>query len=151
MGADAHGRNRIKNTQSENRGNYFKVPNLVFQTDLSGGEILVYSYLLYCEDRATFTCYPSLKKIGAAVGMTKNTVAKYVRGLKEKGLIETERTTVITKKGEKRNGTLRYRIKPSSAVLAGFDERQMKKLIADDRKAEASAAIMKFDRSHGKK
>ncbi|MBR6050562.1 MAG: helix-turn-helix domain-containing protein [Clostridia bacterium] len=119
--------------------------------DLSGGEILVYSYLLYCEDRETFTCYPSLSKIGKGVGMSKNTVLKYVRRLEEKGLIETENTTVITRRGEKHNGTLKYLIKPITAAENKFDERQMKELIAESRKAEVQKAIRGFDENHTQK
>lgn len=36
--------------------------------------------------------YPSYRTIGDAVGMSRNTVCKYVRSLEEKGLIRTERT-----------------------------------------------------------
>ena len=31
--------------------NYFPLPNVIFSLGLSPGEIAVYSYLLYCEDR----------------------------------------------------------------------------------------------------
>ena len=40
----------------------------------------------------TYQCYPSYKTIGHAIGMSENTVAKYVRQLEEKGLIYTEPT-----------------------------------------------------------
>lgn len=92
--------------------NYFPLPNEIFSLGLSGGEILVYTYLMYREDRETFQCHPSYKTIGKAVGMSNNTVKKYVDGLVEKRLITTELTTVITKKGEKRNGNLLYTIRP---------------------------------------
>ena len=88
--------------------NYFPLPNEIFSLGLSGGEILVYTYLMYREDRKTFQCHPSYKTIGEAVGMSKNTVKKYVDGLVEKRLLTTEPTTVITQKGEKRNGNLLY-------------------------------------------
>ncbi|MEI3086361.1 MAG: helix-turn-helix domain-containing protein [Oscillospiraceae bacterium] len=42
----------------------------------------------------TYQCYPSYKTIGHAIGMSENTVAKYVRQLEEKGLIYTEPTMV---------------------------------------------------------
>ena len=79
--------------------NYFPLPNEIFCLDLSTGEIAVYAYLMYCEDRKTFQCHPSYKTIGNAVGLSKNTVRKYIDGLVEKQLITTEPTTVITKKG----------------------------------------------------
>lgn len=87
---------------------YFPLPNEIFSLGLSTGEIAVYAYLMYCEDRKTFQCHPSYKTIGKAVGMSKNTVRKHVDGLTKKRLITTEPTSVYTQKGEKRNGNLLY-------------------------------------------
>lgn len=42
---------------------------------------------------------------------------KSVRGLEDKCLIYTERTTITTKDGEKRNGTLLYTIRPFREAL----------------------------------
>ena len=61
--------------------NYFKVPNEVFHIGLSYPEISIYCYLLSIEDRETYQCYPSYKTIGKALGMSENTVSKYVRSL----------------------------------------------------------------------
>lgn len=105
--------------------NYFPLPNEIFSLELSGGEILVYTYLMYREDRKTFQCHPSYKTIGEAVGMSKNTVKKYVDGLVEKWLIKTEPTYVITKKGEKRNGNLLYHIRPIEEAVKYHYEQQM--------------------------
>ena len=80
---------------------YFPMPNEVFCLGLSSGEIAVYAYLLRCENRKTFQCHPSYKTIGNAVGMSKNTVKKYVDSLIEKRLITDEPTSVITKKMRK--------------------------------------------------
>lgn len=44
--------------------------------------------------------------------MSANTVAKYIRQLEEKQLINVEPTKVRTKRGEVRNGTLRFTIRP---------------------------------------
>ena len=41
--------------------NYFPLPNVIFSLGLSPGEIAVYSYLLYCEDRKTYQCKYSSK------------------------------------------------------------------------------------------
>ena len=98
--------------------NYYPVPKVICQLGLSPGEIAVYSFLLFCEDRKTYQCYPSYRTIGDAVGMSRNTVCKYVRSLEEKGLIRTERTTVTLKDGRKRNGSLLYTIRPVEQVLA---------------------------------
>lgn len=80
----------------------FTLPNELFSLDLSSHAIAVYAYLLYCEDRKTHQCWPSYKKIAEEVGLSPKTVRKYVIELVEKGLISTENTTVITKKGVKR-------------------------------------------------
>lgn len=34
---------------------YFPLPNEIFSLGLSTGEIAVYAYLMYCEDRKTFS------------------------------------------------------------------------------------------------
>lgn len=131
------------------RGRAFIVPNAAFQMDLTGGEIIVYSYLLYCEDRKTFTCYPSYETIGGAVGMSKNTVRKYVRMLEQKGLIETSPTTVVTKKGEIHNGSLKYHIRPIAEAEEGFDRRQMKRLQAEAARERVRKALGSQDEKHG--
>ena len=106
---------------------YFMVLNEVFCLGLDYGEIAVYTYLLRCEDRETYQCYPSYRTIGKAVGMSRNTVAKYVRQLEEKGLIRTERTTVTLKDGRKRNGSLLYTILPPEQAVEQFNRRQLAK------------------------
>jgi len=97
--------------------NYFPVPNAVFDLDLTDGEILVYAFLLRCEDRKTYQCHPSYYTIGKAIGKSVNSVRKYVQGLTEKGLITTEHTQIVTKDGERRNGTLLYTILPIKQAL----------------------------------
>lgn len=92
--------------------NFFPVPNEIFILGLSLGEIAVYCYLLRTEDRQTFQCYPSYEAIGKAVGVSKNTVAKYVRSLEEKGLIRTQRTKVLSRDGKTLNGNLLFTICP---------------------------------------
>ena len=85
---------------------YYLVPNEVFNLGLSSHEIAVYNYLLRCEDRRTYQCHPSYRTIGKAVQLSENTVRKYVAGLEEKGLIHTEPSTITTKDGRVRNGSL---------------------------------------------
>ena len=58
------------------------MPNEIFYLGLSYGEISVYSYLMSCEDRKTYQCYPSYNTIGNALKMSKKTVMKYVKALK---------------------------------------------------------------------
>lgn len=107
--------------------NYYPVPKVICQLGLSPGEIAVYSFLLFCEDRKTYQCYPSYRTIGNAVGMSRNTVCKYVRSLEEKGLIHTERTTITLKDGRKRNGSLLYTILPPEQAVEQFNRQQLAK------------------------
>ena len=104
--------------------NYFPLPNSIFSLGLKPGELSMYSYLMCCENRRTFQCYPSYETIGKWTGMTKNTVAKHVRSLEEKMLISTEPTTVPGPDGIPRNGTLRYTILPIRLAVEYQMERQ---------------------------
>ena len=105
--------------------NYFRLPNEIFLLDLSPGALAVYSYLLCCENRSTYQCWPSYKTIGRAVKMSANTVRKYVGELEERQLISTESTTVTTRDGMKRNGNLLYTIRPIQLALDQFYEQQL--------------------------
>lgn len=107
------------------KGNFFSLPNEIFNIDLCAGEIALYSYLMRMEDRKTFTCYPSFRTIGKALKMSRNTVMKYVRSLEDKCLIITERTTVITSKRIKRNGNLKYQILPIQCAVDEFHHKQL--------------------------
>ena len=129
---------------------YFPVPNEIFCLGLSSGEIAVYAYLLYCEDRKTFTCYPSHKTIGKAIGMSRNTAKKYVDSLIEKRLITAEPTSVTTQKGEKRSGNLRYTIRPIVEALEQYYEQQLIRLHEENRRQAALKKLAEFDRKHGK-
>ncbi|MFQ9910153.1 MAG: helix-turn-helix domain-containing protein [Acutalibacter sp.] len=93
-------------------GHYFLLPNEIFTLGLSPGELSVYAYLMFCEDRETHQCWPSIGRICQHTGMSANTVAKYIRQLEEKRLIDTEPTKVKTKAGLVRNGNLLYTIRP---------------------------------------
>ena len=88
----------------------------------------VHLLLRRIEDRQTFQCYPSYEAIGKAVGVSKNTVAKYVRSLEEKGLIRTEPTVVRSKDGRLLNGNLLYTICPIQAAVEAFYERQLREI-----------------------
>ena len=101
-----------RNQKREMFGDYFPMPNAVFRLNLNAGEIAVYAFLLYCEDRKTYQCHPSYSTIGRAVKMSANTVKKYVSSLEKKSLIFTEHTTVKTRDGRSHNGSLRYTLKP---------------------------------------
>ena len=104
------------------------MPNEVFLLGLSPGELVVYSYLKRCENRKTHQCWPSYKTIGEAVGMSENTVRKYIRQLEERGLITTEPTEVITKSSGRRNGNLLFTLRPIGEVIDQHYDRQLAEL-----------------------
>lgn len=108
--------------------NFFPLPNEIFSLGLSCGALAVYSYLLYCEDRRTYQCYPGYRSISKAVRMSINTVRKYVAELEEQGLIVTEPTSIITRDGRKHNGTLRYTILPIQNAVNLLNQRQLRRL-----------------------
>lgn len=92
------------------------LPNEVFQLGLKAGELLVYIYLHYQKGVRNGQCWPSYATIGAAVGMSRKTVQRYVCALVDKELIATESTSVFSN-GLKVNGNLRYTLKPIRQVL----------------------------------
>lgn len=108
--------------------NYFPLPNEIFSLNLCSGEIAVYAYLMYCEDRKTFQCHPSYKTIGQALKMSRNTVRKYVKGLEEKRLISTEPSSVTLKSGKKQNGNLLYTVLPIQEAVEYFYTRQIQSI-----------------------
>ena len=127
---------------------FFPVPNAVFHLGLSSGEIVVYSYLMYCEDRKTFQCYPSYRTIGSAVGMSVNTVRKYIASLERKRLITSEWTMVNTRDGRAQNGNMKYTIRPIQEAIDYYDEVQMKRLYAEAARRNAERALAKYDEKH---
>lgn len=124
--------------------NYFPLPNEIFLLGLNAGEISVYSYLLYLENRKTFQCWPSYKTIGKAVDMSQNTVRKYVLSLEDKALILTEPTSVFTKSGKKRNGSMLYTIRPIQEALDLFYARQMARVDEETAKRRAADKLSKI-------
>lgn len=108
--------------------NYFPLPNEIFCLNLSYGEIAVYAYLLYCEDRKTFQCHPSYKTIGQSLKMSRNTVSKYVKRLEQKQLIRTEPTEIYKANGVKRNGNLLYTILPIEQAKNLYLEQELQRV-----------------------
>ena len=117
---------RKKKLHREPVKNYFPLPNVIYQLGLSAGAIAVYGYLLYIENRETYQCHASYTTIGNAVGMSRNTVRKYVQELERRGLILTERTTIVTQAGRTQNGSLLYTILPIQLVIEQFYQDQFK-------------------------
>ena len=110
---------------------YYPLPKEIFSLGLSAAEIAIYAYLLFCEDRQTFQCWPSYRKISEAVGLSPNTICKHIRSLEERDLLVTEPTQVTTKDGRKRNGNLLFTIRPIQFALQQDYDRQMQKLTED--------------------
>ena len=111
--------------EKRSAGHFFPLPNIIFNLGLSAEEIATYAYLLYCENRKTFQCFPSYTTIGNAIGKSRNSVKKYVDGLRDKGLISTEPTKKIAKDGAVLNGNLLYTILPIQNAIDVYNETQM--------------------------
>lgn len=106
-------------------GYFFPLPNAIFHLGLSAEEIATYAYLMYCEKRETFQCFPSYSTIGDAIDKSRNSVKKYVDGLRDKGLIKTEHTKKTAKDGAVLNGNLLYTILPIQNAIDVYNETQM--------------------------
>ena len=63
--------------------------------------------------------------------MSPNTVRKYVAELVERGLIQTEHTSIITQDGRKQNGSLLYTLLPIQFSIQQFYEQKLAKLDAE--------------------
>ena len=122
--------------------NCFPVPNILLDMDLPASAVTVYLYLLRSADRKTNQCHPSEATIAKRLHLSRNTVAKYVRLLEERGLIITEHTKIITKNGIKKNGNLLYTMIPLQKVMEQHYEQQFNALerTAERRKAQAKLA-----------
>ena len=120
----------------------FPVPNILLDMDLPASAVAVYLYLLRSADRKTDQCHPSEATIAKRLHLSRNTVAKYVRLLEERGLIITEHTKIITKNGIKKNGNLLYTMIPLQKVMEQHYEQQFNALerTTERRKAQAKLA-----------
>ena len=118
----------MKHSKYGEHGNFFSLPNELFLLGLSAGELAVYSFLKRCENRRTHQCWPSIKTIGEAVGMSENTVRKYIRRLEDRDMVCTESTEVITKTSGKRNGNLLFTLRPVQEVIDEHYARQLAEL-----------------------
>ena len=106
----------------------FPLPNEVFQLGLKAGDLLVYIYLQYQKGVRNDQCWPSYATIGRAVGMSRKTVQKHIGALVDKGLIQTENTTVRWRDGCAYNGNLLYTLTPIGQVLKEREKELLDKL-----------------------
>ncbi len=125
---------------------YFPLPNEIFCLGLSSGEIAVYAYLLYRENRKTFQCHPSFRTIGNALNMSRNTVNKYVKQLEEKQLIRTEPTDIRTASGVKHNGNLLYTVLPIEQAKSLYFEQQLQRAACQQAHEKAIRKLERYDR-----
>lgn len=143
--------NYLYNQQTK-LSNCFILSNYVMNLDLSATALAIYCYFMYIEDRKKYECYPSYKTIGKALKIkSKNTVAKYVAELEEKCLISTEPTEVILKNGKKRNGNLKYTIRPIRDALEYNFEKQLRENAEKAAIEKARNELEKYDKKHPKK
>ncbi len=134
----------LTDAPSPHVGHFFPMPFSVLGLDLSVGELAVYGYLLYREDRESFECWPSSRTIGAALHMSKNTVLKYVHRLEEKDYIMTEPTQVQRRDGSKWNGNLKYHIRPIQSVIKRYNDAQIKKARQEQERFRLESLAKKF-------
>ena len=127
---------------SKAHGNFFSLPNDIFELSLSPGAFKVYCYLRCCANRKTNQCYPGYPTIGKVLDMSVNTVRKHVCELVDKGLIRTENTSVITKDGMKRNGTLLYTILDVRPILEEAHQRKIQNLKLETARRNCSKNAM---------
>ena len=131
--------------------NVFIISNYVMQLDISATALAIYFYLVYIEDRKTYQCYPSYKTIGKALNIKSvNTVSKYVKELEDKCLIYTEPTEVILKDGKRRNGNLKYTIRPIQDAIEHYHNEQMKNVNEVAARAKAQKMLDEYNRKHPK-
>ena len=75
---------------------------------------------------------------------------KYVAGLEEKGLIRTEPSTVTTKDGRVRNGSLIYTIRPIQEAMELNYQRQFLQAECDMERTKAEKRLAELNRQSKK-
>ena len=122
-------------------GEFFEMPSAVFQMDLTPEELATYAYLRCRKNNRTYKCWPSYKTIGEAIGRSRKSVAKYVGGLEEKGLIRAEPTEMITKKGVPLNGNLMYTVLPIRPAVDEFNRRLLRRAEVENERRRVQAVL----------
>ena len=82
--------------------------------------------------------------------LSENTVRKYVAGLEEKGLIHTEPSTITTKDGRVRNGSLIYTIRPIQEAMELNDQRQFLQVERDMERAKTEKQLAELNQQNKK-
>ena len=84
--------------------------------------------------------------IGQTVGLSKNTVRKYVEELRNKRLIETEPTMI-----HHRNGNLLYKILPIEMAKAYTEQQEERRFLQQIAAERVQRRIQEYDQKHPKK
>ena len=69
---------------------YFKVPNHVFDLNLTPIEFCALCCLLKCRNSVTGKCFPSYSKIANECHIARSSVAKAVKSLQEKHILKVQ-------------------------------------------------------------
>ena len=80
--------------------------------------------------------------------LSENTVRKYVTSLEEKGLIHTEPSTIITKDGRVRNGSLIYNIRPIQEALERNYQRQFRRVEESVERARVQKRLAELEQQN---
>ena len=141
--------NRVQNYQKLELkpGEFFIVPNAIFELDLPYPAIALYAYIMKMEDHSNFTCHPSFEQIGQALQMSPNTITKYAHLLQRKGLIYLERTKYYTESGRKMHGRININILPIKPIWEVHQEKKLQLQLAAMRQ---EAALREYDKRHKK-
>lgn len=67
---------------------FYTCPSTILEMKLSPASIKVYHYLAHMQDNRTSTCWPAKKTIAGALNISKSSVSRALRELKEKQLIK---------------------------------------------------------------
>ena len=129
-------------------GDYFPLPKAIFHLGLNANEIAVLAFLMYCENRKTYTCHPSYSTIGKACQMSVNTVRIYVESLQRKGFIHAESTKVTTRNGKTHNGSLLYTILPIQPLIEDYYQEQLRQA---EYTSAYTKAMKKYEKKYGEK
>lgn len=97
------------------KGNYFILPNEIFNLKLDAHEFLIYSYLVSCAGQNR-VCWPSIQTISRLLNISASTVIRKLDSLVVKQLIDREHTSHISRFGKPRTSNNRYYIRDFSEV-----------------------------------
>ena len=95
------------------KGNYFILPNEIFNLKLDAHEFLIYSYFVSCAGQRKM-CWPSIQTISRLLNISTSTVVRKLDSLVTKQLIDRERTTQFSRFGKPRTSNNRYYIRDFS-------------------------------------